>query len=310
MSKKDIELIFISGNEAVCRDQLDQLVSSDPRTFVLGGPTGFLVLLRGAPDKKELQEGVRWEGDLPSTTVAQPADIVRCAEKGRWKQRAGGKSEKFFRTFPPPLFCTQYLTQMRGEYGARVYRGIARVPRIDDDGKVNFISGYDAQTGLFHDRPITFDLPKSPTRDDAREAVKKLLYPYSQYQFTNQIAGEATLLSAIFTAVERPFVPLAPMYIVRSPMAGVGKGKIARGLILLGFGTNPTFINWGQSAEEAEKRLIGILLQSPASLVIDNANDQQIKGELLCTLLAEGAADLRPLGTSNMVRQTAAHSSS
>ena len=109
----------------------------------------------------------------------------------------------------------------------------------------NFISGYDAQTGLFHDRPITFDLPKSPTRDDAREAVKKLLYPYSQYQFTNQIAGEATLLSAIFTAVERPFVPLAPMYIVRSPMAGVGKGKIARGLILLGFEVQPDFHKLG-----------------------------------------------------------------
>jgi putative DNA primase/helicase len=85
-------------------------------------------------------------------------------------------------------------------------------------------------------------------------------------------------------------------------MAGVGKGKIGRALTLLGFGTRPIFVNWGKNEEEAEKRLVGILLQSPAQFTIDNANDAKVKGELLCTLITEGYAELRPLGSSVMAK--------
>ena len=140
-------------------------------------------------------------------------------------QRAGGKSEKrIIRTGPPRAFVGDYLIQMRGQYGAPPLRGIARVPRIDDNGIIHFMSGYDPATGLFHDRLPSFHIPLTPSQDDARKAAEALLYPFSQYQFDDPAAGQALLLAAIFTAIERPFLPVAPMFVIRSSMPGTGKG--------------------------------------------------------------------------------------
>ena len=207
-----------------------------------------------------------------------------------------------YRTRPPRDFISDYLTQMRGQYGAPPLRSIVRVPRIDDDGNIHFTSGYDPQTGLFHDKSPTFDVPPNPSRDAARKAAEVLLFPFSKYQFDDPAAGQALLLAAIFTAIERPFLPVAPMFVVRSSMPGTGKGKIVRSLVRLAFDTEPVAITWGGSSEEFEKRLAALLLQTPGVLSIDNANGMQIKGDLLESIITEGCADIRPLGHSKIVK--------
>jgi putative DNA primase/helicase len=176
------------------------------------------------------------------------------------------------------------------------------VPRIDKSGKIHFNSGYDSQTGLFHDKSLIFFVPPNPSRDTARNAAKVLLYPFSEYQFDDPAAGQALLLAAIFTAIERPYLPVAPMFVVRSSMPGTGKGLIVRGLVRLAFDTTPVFITWGGSGEEFEKRLAALLLQTPGVLSIDNANGMQIKGDLLESIITEGCADIRPLGHSRIIK--------
>ncbi len=89
--------LFVPGNEDECRKRLDRVVAADPRTFTLGDPTGPLVILR-APDMDALPEDTKWEGDLPGTTLATPADIMQRAERLVWKQRAGGKGGRIVRT--------------------------------------------------------------------------------------------------------------------------------------------------------------------------------------------------------------------
>jgi hypothetical protein len=152
-------VVFAPGNEEQCRKQIDLIVAADPRTFTLGSPTGPLVILR-VPDKEALPSSTTWDGDLPGTTLALTADIMQRAERLRWMQRAGGKSEdRFNRTGPPRTFVGDYLQQMRGRYAALPLRGVGRVPRIDDTGIIHFISGYDPKTGLFHDRSPSARLP-------------------------------------------------------------------------------------------------------------------------------------------------------
>jgi hypothetical protein len=217
-------VVFAPGNEEQCRKQIDRIVAADPRTFTLGSPSGPLVILR-VPDKEELPSCTTWDGDLPGTTIALTADIMQRAERLRWMQRAGGKSEdRFIHTGPPRAFVGDYLQQLRGRYAAPPLRGVGRVPRIDDTGIIHFISGYDPRTGLFHDRSPSFRIPLTPSQDDARKAAQVLLMPFSQYQFDDRTAGEALLLAAIFTAIERPSLPVAPMFVVRSSMPGTGKG--------------------------------------------------------------------------------------
>ena len=129
-----------------------------------------------------------------------------------------------------------------------------------------------------------------------------LCLPFSKYQFDNPNAGKALVLAAIFTALERPFLPVAPMFVVRSSMPATGKGKIVRGLVRLAFDTGPVVLTWGGSSEEFEKRLTAILLQAPAALMIDNANGMQVQGDLLESMITEGRADIRPLGHSDIVK--------
>jgi len=296
------EVRFLPGNEGECRKQLDRVVAADPRTFTLGSPTGPLVLLR-IPDERQMPPEVIWEGDLPGTTLATTADIMLHAEQLVWLQRAGGQGKgRLVHNGPPRAFVGDYIQQMRGRYAALPLRGIARVPRIDGTGKLHFISGYDPKTGLFHDGSPSFYIPLAPSQDDARNAAKALLDPFSQYQFDNPREGQALLLAAIFTAIERPFLSLTPMFVIRSSMPGTGKGLIVRTLVRLAFDTLPVVATWGGSSEEFEKRLGALLLQAPGALSIDNANGMQIKGDLLEAILTEGSANIRPLGVSETVR--------
>jgi hypothetical protein len=295
-------VLYAPGHEDECRKQIDHAVAADPRTFTLGDPTGPLVILR-IPKENELPSKTKWDGDLPGTTLAMTADIMQRAERLRWAQRAGGKSEKgVVRTGPPRAFVGDYLTQMRGQYRAPPLRGVVRVPRIDRNGTIHFISGYDPTTGLFHDRSPSFYVPLTPSEDDVQRATKLLLDPFSQYQFDDPLAGQALLLAAIFTAIERPFLDFAPMFVVRSSMPGTGKGLIVRSLVRLAFDTVPIIATWGGSTEEFEKRLGALLLQAPGALSIDNANGMQVKGDLLEAILTEGSANIRPLGVSETVR--------
>jgi hypothetical protein len=294
--------LYVPGKEDECRKLLNRAVAADPRTFTLGDPAGPLVILR-VPDRDALPPDTLWDGDLPGTTLATPADVMQRAERLVWKQRGGGKSEnRLIRTHPPRGFVADYLIQMRGQFEAPPLRGIVRVPRINDNGDIDFVSGYDPNTGLFHDRMPILNIPQKPSFDDAQRMAEALLLPFSRYHFDDLAAGRALVLAAIFTALERPFLSVAPMFIVRSPMPATGKGKIVRSLVCLAFDTVPVVITWGGSAEEFEKRLAALLLQAPAALMIDNANGMQIQGDLLESMITEGCADIRPLGHSEIVK--------
>jgi hypothetical protein len=295
-------VLYAPGNEEECRKQIDRAVAADPRTFTLGDPTGPLVILR-VPKEDELPPKTKWDCDLPGTTLAMTADIMQRAERLTWGQRAGGKGEKrVVRTGPPRTFVGDYLTQMRGQYRASPLRGLVRVPRIDDDGILHFIPGYDPATGLFNDRLLRFHIPLTPSQDDARKAADVLLFPFSLYKFDDPAAGRAMLLAAVFTAIERAFLTVAPMFVVRGTMSGTGKGLIVRTLVRLAFDTKPAMATWGGTSEEFEKRLSALLLRAPGALSIDNANGMQIKGDLLESIITEGWADIRPLGLSEIVR--------
>ncbi len=295
-------VVYEPGNEERCRQAIDRVVAADSKTFVLGDRTGPLVVLR-APDDSTLPEQTRWEGDLPAATLAAPADIMQRAERLSWMKRAGGKGKPHLRRdHPPRQFVADYLTQMQGQYGARILRGVVRVPRIENSGEIRFVSGYDAETGLFHDRSAYFDVPSNPSLDDARRAIEALLLPFSQYSFEDAVMGRAVLLAAIFTAIERPFLSVAPVFLIRSSMPGTGKGLIVRSLVRLAFDTSPTLITWGGSGEEFEKRLGALLLRAPGALSIDNANGVEIEGDLLESVVTEGCADIRPLGRSEVLK--------
>ena len=287
---KEHEIIyFYPGNEAVCRTALDKIVAADPSTFTSGD---MLVILR-VPDQK-LPGLERWSGDLPGTTPALPADIIERAENLAWMTRTGGQGgQRWNRSKPQRDFCTDYITQRRGRYSARPLVGIARVPHMRDDGSVRTEIGYDPQTGIFVDRAPKLAIPQSPTLNDARAALQRVLKPFEHYTFEDRENGPRQVFAANLTALERPYMRTAPAFAVNGVQSGTGKGQLCRATGYLALGTTPPFMAWGHDDDEFTKRFDTMLLVSPAMLVIDNCNNRLLRGDTLEMSISEGQATIR-----------------
>ena len=281
---------YVPGKEHVCREALDRIVAADPHTFTLGDE---LVILR-VPKNEELPAGVTWDADFPRTTAALPPDIIERAERMAWMQPVRGQRVR--RVKVPRQFCSDYLVQMRGRYRARALKGIARVPFMRDDGEIAAAEGYSSLTGVFHDQAPALSVPSCPSRVSALRAAVMLLKPFRHYQFEEPRLGRYLILAAALTALVRPFIRTAPMFIVKGAMAGTGKGQIARAIGRLALNTTPVFMTWGHDDEEFTKRFDTMLLASPAMLVIDNANGKLIRGDTLEMVISEGTATIRRFG--------------
>jgi hypothetical protein len=280
------------GHEADNRKLIQQQIAADPKMY---SRNGLLVRLR-VPEEDDMVAGTKWEGDMPGTSAAQPADVMLCAEQLTWLTYEKGKLK---RAHVPRQFVCDYIPQLGGK-GAKRLRGLTRLPIIDDAGNVRCFSGYDPKTGLFNDQPIDLDIPETVSKEEAQQLVEKLLLPFSKYKFKDPTLGPAIALSGTFTAVERIHLALAPMYGIRSPMAGTGKSKIGELWSALMTGTAPAIMTWGSNNEEFEKRLSALLMQTPAMVMIDNANNVRIQGAALEQILTTGRANLRILGKSEM----------
>jgi hypothetical protein len=313
----DLTIYYYPGNEEACRTALDRIVAADKSTFRSGD---ILTILR-VPDRNEPALG-RWSGDLPGTTRALAADVIERAEKLVWMVGArgtvaGGKeagskdagskdaagkdatdkgAERWKRGKPPRDFCTDYIVQRRGRYGARPLVGIARVPFMRDDGSTNAEPGYDVETGVFVDRAPKLTIPAEPTLDDAKAALRRVMRPFEYYLFEDPENGPHQIFAANLTALERPYMKTAPMFVVNGAQAGTGKGQICRAIGQLALSTTPPFMSWGHDDDEFKKRLDTMLLASPVMVVIDNCNGRVLRGDTLEMILSEGEATIRQFG--------------
>ncbi len=303
-STSEITVNYLPGNEVACRTALDNVVAADLSTFTSGD---ILTILRVPDQEKPGLE--RWGGDLPGTTPALPADIIERAERLKWMAPSGGKAssrdksedkgdqQRWKRCKPPRDFCTDYITQRRGRYAARLLVGIARVPFIRDDGTIRVEPGYDPETGIFVDRAPNLVVPDFPTLDDAKAALARVMKPFEYYKFEDPEHGPLQVLAANLTALQRPYMKTAPMFVVNGVQAGTGKGQICRAIAHLALGTTPPFMSWGHDDDEFKKRFDTMLLASPVMLVIDNCNGRVLRGDTLEMILSEGEATIRQFNT-------------
>jgi len=206
--------------------------------------------------------------------------------------------------------------------------GTTTAPILRPNGEVCCTPGFDAATGLFVCDPPTLTLPERPTIEDAKHALLQLRRVVRTFPFADratkseqfdidgkQIAtdivdleknpgnDESAFLHAVLTAACRSALWLAPAFAYRSPAisgSGVGKGLLAKAPSLVAFGELPQIVSLG-SGDEFEKGLIGTLLRSGHSILIDNLNSRTLRSNTLCSALSERPAFLRALGLSRLI---------
>jgi len=151
-------LRYEPGNEEECRQQLDRVVAADPRTYTLSEPSGPLSY---CACRKKIRCRPKLAGRATFPALRLPRQRTSCSAPNDYNG-CGAPEVRMAADF-----TARATTRLRRrlpspdarQYQARPLLGIARVPRIDNRGEVHFVSGYDPETGLFHDRSCAFEVP-------------------------------------------------------------------------------------------------------------------------------------------------------
>ena len=176
--------------------------------------------------------------------------------------------------------------------------GLARQPFFrEQDGSLVMAPGYDPVTK----RMAVFDAKDFVIPEPAREAVEHALVVLKslldEFCFVSEVDRSAAL-AAMFTAVVRPSIALAPAFHVHAPVSGSGKTYLCE---LIGAFAGPGLnakVSYPVTPEEATKTMLSILLGAPAVIEFDDmSTDWLPHGSIKRMLTAETITD-RILGVS------------
>lgn len=204
---------------------------------------------------------------------------------------------------PPAALLKQIIAQ--GERrNLKPLDGVLTGPTIRLDGSVLDAPGYDPATRLLFDPlgEIVPTVPKSPSLDQARAALDKLLRPFVTFPFVDATAKGA-LLVAILTAAIRPVLPTAPAIAFDAPIQGSGKTLLAAciGALIEGRAPDVWPHTQGRDDEETRKRLFTALRTGGKALIWDNVTGVFDSASMAAFITADAMVD-RVLGKSEAIR--------
>jgi hypothetical protein len=169
------------------------------------------------------------------------------------------------------------------------------------DGTILDKPGYDADTQAILVPDPALHLPSSdevPTEADAREALSRLKQLLSGFEFNTPVDLSAAL-SVLLTTVVRSALSVAPLHLIRATTAGAGKSFLADIAAAIVTGRHCPVITMGQTREESEKRLGGLLREGVSVISLDNLS-YDLEGDLLCQIAERPLIRIRILGSSDV----------
>jgi putative DNA primase/helicase len=208
----------------------------------------------------------------------------------------------------PPKPVVEQIAGMAGEWPFPVLSGVIATPTLRADGSLLASEGYDEATGLaLVGIPKIPPMPEAPSRADAETAlafIDALLeeFPFADADKKDQSVNRAVALSMLMTPVLRGgLVPAVPLHLVTAPQPGTGKSYLADIASMIAIGDRCAVVAAAPKPEETEKRLVGAALSGLPIIALDNCGEM-IEGDFLCQLTERPSLQLRPLGTSEVVR--------
>jgi hypothetical protein len=198
---------------------------------------------------------------------------------------------------PPPRH-TSILHSSQHFNHLRPLAGVTRQPYFDETtGELIDQPGYHTGTqrfGVFD--PAQFDRPE-PTLHAAREALGMLQEVLSEFRFVGD-PDRAAALSAIFTAVTRPTLALAPAFHVQAPVFGSGKTYLCE---LIGVFAGPARnakVSYPKTSDEATKVMLSLLLTGPGAVEFDDMDTDWLPHGIMNRILTTDSVTDRILGVS------------
>jgi putative DNA primase/helicase len=179
--------------------------------------------------------------------------------------------------------------------------GVTLSPGLRADGSLLTEPGWDPVTQLILVPDPGLQLPPAdnvPTRDNALAALKQL--KELLHGFCLNPVDLSAALSAILTAALRPTISVAPLHLVRATTSGAGKSYLVDIICAIVTGRECPVSTIGETQEESEKRLGGMLLAGMQFVTFDNLS-RDLEGDLLCQVAERQFIRIRILGSSDVV---------
>lgn len=234
--------------------------------------------------------------EIKIADLGRPTICVKLARAAEWLKYDAQKDD-YIPTDPPSKYASA-LYDCPAYQHLPVLRGLTRQPFLLDDGSINNVPGYDANSGTYGVfSPKDYVISDNPTYDEAEEALSCIRSVLSDFCFKSS-TDEAAALAAILTATIRVSLPKAPMFHTRA--AQISSGKSYLNELISVFATlhasAPTA--FPDNEEECIKLLLSKLLEAPAVINFDNLTDDIPPYGSLCSVLTEEYYSSRILGVS------------
>ena len=229
--------------------------------------------------------------NLPMTSIVRALSNIVCF------QRYDKRTEEWNDCDPPErhskvLYDSATYTHLPS------LRGLSRQPYLRPDGSLMSTPGYDQATGMFGVfAESEFDVPSSPTREDAEKALEIIDGLLDEFSFKTGHDRSAAL-AAILTAAIRPSLPHAPLFHVSAPQIASGKSYLTALFAAFATARSVSGITFPRDDDECRKLLLATLLPAPSVICFDNLTSDLIPFASLCTILSEEYITGRILGLS------------
>jgi hypothetical protein len=239
------------------------------------------------------EDGIfRWAGLAELVPAIASWLTIEASRVGHFVKRKGTK----YVPIPPSQSHLTMLQAIADESKFPVISGLSMTPTLSCA-----TPGYDSESRLFLAFPEgMFPKPIArPSREDAEEALSKLLRPLRGFPFVDD-AARSVVLSGMISAVIRGQLRTCPLHGLDAPAAGSGKTKLAEIIGIMATGVPPSGITYSSDTDENEKRLVSILRTGDPVVLIDNVTSD-LEGDFLCSMLSNEMVQARILGQSERV---------
>lgn len=197
---------------------------------------------------------------------------VLMSSAARWVRPGSGPEGEEVQHVPtlPPDWAVKALRESES-YRFPFLAGVVEAPTLRADGSVIDTAGYDEATGLLYLPNAEYPaLPASPTKDDARSAMKALAEPFSQFRFRAP-CDAAAFIASILSLVGRELVDgPCPCFAVRATAPGSGKTLLVNGAAMIATGRPAAVAAAMRDADELRKELTTWGVEGVPIVLFDN----------------------------------------
>jgi len=285
--------IVVRKRIAAVTDEAEAALHADPESAVY---VRSRTLVHVSPQRADTYKWLKREDGAPTIEPISRPYLRELLDRAAYWESARGHQMLV------PSWVSETLLA-RADWPFRRLVDVVETPTLRPDGSVIERPGYDEATGiLYHPREAFPSLPDLPSKEDASKAALRVLDLFQDFPFTGGEQGLSATLATVLTLVGRHAIcGCAPLFPVRSPTGGTGKGLLADVVAIIGTGRAPARMTVGRDDEETRKRILAIGLNGAPVVLLDNV-DHSLGSESLAAALTSEFFEDRLLGASKIVR--------